>query len=112
MVIFLVRGHTHNRLDAANQKVSGKYYGAKQLETPQSMVTFFSNFYSRVPQVAAIQSIPGSKYSAQLQWPIFDFRSVLKPCIDGVVKKKLKITKVWRRQFGINVRVSPIQNQS
>jgi len=39
-VVFLVRGHTKNHLDAANSKVSQAYYSAKLLELPSDLVNY------------------------------------------------------------------------
>ncbi len=36
--MFLVRGHTHNRLDAANKEVSSKYFAASEITTLLQMV--------------------------------------------------------------------------
>ena len=38
LLVFLVRGHTHNILDAANQKVSQKYYSAESITSCNQMV--------------------------------------------------------------------------
>ena len=38
LLIFLVRGHTHNILDAANQKVSQQYYSAESITSCNQMV--------------------------------------------------------------------------
>lgn len=77
----MVRGHTHNRLDAANQKPSGKYYGSQAIETPSQMV-------------AAIRTIQASKYTSDLQWPIYNFISAIVPHINKQQKKAMTIAKV------------------
>jgi hypothetical protein len=34
----------------------------------------------------------GNKYSANILWPIYDFSTVLNPCINKTNKKKLKMS--------------------
>jgi len=74
---FGIRGHTHNRQDAANKEPSGKYYSWQEITTHLHLLT-------------AIRSLPGSKYSAKIHWPLYDFASVIAPCLNKQNKKNSK----------------------
>ena len=43
IVLFLVRGHTHNRLDGANKEVSAAYFSAPKVTSLKEMVKLSSS---------------------------------------------------------------------
>ncbi|MGZ4850439.1 MAG: hypothetical protein ACXV2C_03555 [Candidatus Bathyarchaeia archaeon] len=53
-----------------------------------------------IEQLTAIRSIPGTRYSASLHWPVYDYTASIGPCINRVKKKMMKISKC--HQFKIN----------
>lgn len=79
-IIYLVRGHTHNHLDAANSKVRQKYFAKESII---SMKEFIS----------VVDSV-GPKYSAEFAHPLFKFKEWLAPNISKSAKTLLTINKV------------------
>jgi hypothetical protein len=80
LILFLVRGHTHNRLDQANVAPRQEYYRAQCIESG----TELSNAFQR----------SGRRYTSKLFGPIRDYSSALSIMIDDKVKKQFKLHRV------------------
>jgi hypothetical protein len=77
-LIFLVRGHTHNRLDQRNSEVSKKYFGALEINSLVDMV----NIINRI----------GPNHRGELLSTVWDFKGWLEPHIDQTVTQQFMLS--------------------
>lgn len=68
----MVRGHTHNRLDQANSTPRQNYYKAEVITSGK--------------ELARVLVSSNRRYSANLFWPIRDFKAIFDELIDSSVK--------------------------
>jgi hypothetical protein len=79
LIVFMMAGHTHNRLDNANSKPRIGYFKEEKIET--------------LHELNSVYRATGSKYNSQLLQPVFDFATCLNTMIDKNVTKKMMIKK-------------------
>jgi len=79
LIVFMMAGHTHNRLDNANSKPRIGYFKEEKIET--------------LSELNSVYRATGSKYNSQLLQPVFDFATSLNIMIDKNVTKKMLIKK-------------------
>lgn len=77
-LVYLVAGHTHNRLDRANSIVSKKYFSKTVIETPDSMVSSINEI---------------KRFRATIQYPMWDFSSFFKPFFTSMSNKTFKLRR-------------------
>lgn len=78
-LIFLVAGHTHNRLDRANSVVSRKYFSSHSITTPEEFATKINEI---------------RHYGAQIQKPMWDFKEFLAPHICSRARTRFEINRM------------------
>ncbi len=72
-LIFLVKGHSHNRLDAANSKPRQDYFKAPKIEDLFELNLIYAN--------------ASPNYRSKIQKPIYDFKNALNDITDANVRK-------------------------
>lgn len=83
--IFLVRGHTHNRLDMMNSKVSRNYHRAHELNSLLDLVN--------------IVNTTGHRFRGELLFPFYDFKTWLQPHIKRSVTAIFNLATLHQVQF-------------
>jgi hypothetical protein len=76
-LIFMVAGHTHNRLDSANSKPRQSYYKSNKIQSINDLSYVYQN--------------TGPRYNSQILSPVFDFVSELEKKIEKKICKKMLI---------------------
>lgn len=80
LVIYMVRGHTHNRLDQSNSKPREQYYKAEKIVFGSELVSVLNR--------------SGRRYSVELFWPVRNFSEPLGRLMTAGVKETMTINKV------------------
>lgn len=80
LLAYLVRGHTHNRLDANNSAPRAEYYRTPSITTGAELCSVFQRASHR--------------NTSKFLWPIYDFTTSLEPLINRKVASQICLQQV------------------